>query len=198
MKTSLISMACIVALLGTILQSCENGVSTGAKLKTESDTLSYALGMNYYDWSDLGSFIDLPQRGLISDTTTLYSQYVYKINSAKDESEKMALKKEMRNKLDSVIRQNDRNLAEFAKGIIDVMQSPETRDAYNYGTMVGTSVKKSLLPLYIEERFGSKEDIFLINEDIFLEALTTMVRKQKAQIENPDEIVGEASRKLYD
>lgn len=169
-------------------------------LTTPTDSLSYAMGVNYFEWSGLNTFIKQPQRNLIIDTVSVYSTYVYKINSTSNKDKKKELIVEMRSKIDSICKENADRLALFSKGIKDVMAtSDDKQDAYNLGVSIGVGLKTDILAIYTKEIFGdSEEGINAIDKDIFIAVLSAAINGEKVRADESRELVAKTKAKMRD
>jgi len=178
-KIQVVALSAFIA-AGVLFTSCGGGsVSTNASLKTENDTISYAFGASMYDQQGLGMF--LQQSGLIGDTVSVSAYYARMIASDSTAQKKDSLTKVMRFKIDSITKANNRNIAEFLKGLKQGMGSPESQNAYNTGLSIGNQIGKQMFPNYEAQLYGpdSKEKI---NADVFLAALATSMKGGKLQI----------------
>ncbi|MDR1883628.1 MAG: FKBP-type peptidyl-prolyl cis-trans isomerase [Prevotella sp.] len=169
------------AALGTLFTSCGGGVSSDASLKTENDTVSYAFGASLYDQ---GLSMHLQQLGVVSDTTGLNAHYKRQIEAEQDSLKKDSLRIVMKHKLDSTVKVNTRNIAEFLKGLKESINAPDSKTAYYTGVSVGGQISKQMFPNLIAQMYGpdSKEKI---NPDIFTAALATALKKGKFAVDDP-------------
>jgi len=180
-KIQVIALGAFVA-FGVLLTSCEGSVSSNASLKTENDTLSYAFGASLYKQGLDGH---LMQMGIISDTTSIHYSYKRQIDADSTSTNKASLEKEMRAKIDSVVKENNRNTAEFLKGMKSSIDAPKSQSAYLTGVAIGNQLGGTMFPEMISRIYGadSKEKF---NSDAFLAAMAASMKGGKFAIENPD------------
>ncbi|MBK5720066.1 FKBP-type peptidyl-prolyl cis-trans isomerase [Dysgonomonas sp. Marseille-P4677] len=179
-KIQVVALGAFVA-VGALLTSCGGGVSTDASLKTEIDTISYAFGASLYDQ---GLSMHLQQLGVVSDTTGIRPSYMRQIEAEQDAVKKASLEKEMKHKMDSTVKANERNISEFLKGLKESLDAPESKSAYYAGVSVGGQISKQMFPNLISQMYGaeSKEKI---NNNAFLSAMATAMKKGKFVVTDP-------------
>lgn len=177
-KIQVVALGAIAA-FGVLFTSCGGSVSTNASLKTENDTISYAFGASMYDQQGLGMF--LQQSGIVGDTANIHMMYTRMIAADTVGLKKDSLTKVMKFKIDSVNKANNRNIAEFLKGMKQSIGSPESQNAYNTGIAIGNQIGKQMFPNVEAQLYGpdSKEKI---NVDAFLAALATSMKGGKFAI----------------
>lgn len=179
-KIQVVALGTFVA-VGALLTSCGGGVSTDASLKTEIDTISYAFGASLYDQ---GLSMHLQQLGVVSDTAGIRPYYMRQIEAEADATKKASLEKEMKHKMDSTVKANERNISEFLKGLKESLDAPESKSAYYAGVSVGGQISKQMFPNVITQMYGadSKEKL---NNNAFLSAMATAMKKGKFAVEDP-------------
>ena len=179
-KIQVVALSAFVA-IGALLTSCGGNVSTDASLKTENDTISYAFGASLYDQ---GLSMHLQQLGIVSDTSGIRAHYMRQIEMDSTAQKKSSLEKEMKSKIDSIVKANDKNIAEFLKGVKESLDAPESKSAYFAGVSVGGTIAKQMFPNLVEQMYGpdSKEKI---NTNAFLAAIATSMKKGKFVINDP-------------
>lgn len=179
-KIQVVALGAFVA-VGALFTSCGGGVSSDASLKTENDTISYAFGASLYDQ---GLSMHLQQLGVVSDTTGLGAFYKRQIDAEQDSFKKDSLQKEMKHKLDSTVKVNERNIAEFLKGLKESIDAPDSKSAYYAGISVGGQISKQMFPNLITQMYGpdSKEKI---NSSAFIAAMATAMKKGKFALNDP-------------
>ncbi|NDV93676.1 FKBP-type peptidyl-prolyl cis-trans isomerase [Dysgonomonas sp. 521] len=183
-KIQVVALSAIVA-FGALFTSCGGNVSTNVPLKTDLDTISYAFGASLYEQ---GLSMHLQQQlGLITDTMNVKASYMGKINAETDAQKKAALEKELKVKIDSVTKANNRNISEFLSGLKDALNSPESKSAYMAGISVGGQISKQMMPGLIQQIYGnnSKEKL---NTDAFLAAMATAMKKGKFEVNDPSTV----------
>lgn len=179
-KIQVVALDAFVA-IGALFTSCGGSVSSDASLKTENDTISYAFGASLYDQ---GLSMHLQQLGVISDTTGIGAYYKRQIDAEQDSSKKDSLQKVMKHKLDSTVKVNERNIAEFLKGLKESIDAPDSKSAYYAGVSVGGQISKQMFPNLINQMYGpdSKEKI---NSNAFIAAMATAMKKGKFAVNDP-------------
>ncbi|MDR1717839.1 MAG: FKBP-type peptidyl-prolyl cis-trans isomerase [Prevotella sp.] len=179
-KIQVVALGAFVA-IGALFTSCGGSVSSDASLKTENDTISYAFGASLYDQ---GLSMHLQQLGVISDTTGIGAYYKRQIDAEQDSSKKDSLQKVMKHKLDSTVKVNERNIAEFLKGLKESIDAPDSKSAYYAGVSVGGQISKQMFPNLINQMYGpdSKEKI---NSNAFIAAMATAMKKGKFAVNDP-------------
>lgn len=175
-KIQVVALSTIVA-LGALFTSCGGNVSTNVPLKTEIDTISYAFGASLYE---RGLAMHLQQQGLISDTTGIRASYARQIEAEADAAKKTSLEKEMKAKIDSTAKANNRNIAEFLKGMMEGASTTEAKKAYMAGVSLGGNMSAQF-PMLINEIYGpdSKEKI---NANAFVAAMAAGLKNEKMAI----------------
>lgn len=182
-KIQVVALSAIVA-FGALFTSCGGNVSTNVPLKTDLDTISYAFGASLYEQ---GLSMHLQQLGIIGDTTSIKAGYLSKISAEPDAQKKTALEKEMKAKMDSVVKSNARNISEFLNGLKESLNAPESKAAYMAGVSVGGQISKQMMPGIIQQIYGpnSKEKL---NSDAFLAAMATAMKQGKFAVAEPSTV----------
>lgn len=178
-KVQVVALSTMVA-LGALFTSCGGNVSSNVSLKTEIDTISYAFGATI---SEQGLAMHLQQLGLVSDTANIRMSYVGRIEAEADAAKKTVLEKEMKSKIDSTAKANERNTNEFLKGLQEGAGATEAKKAYMAGLSVGGSMSGQAFPGIIQQLYGpdSKEQI---NVSAFISAISASMKNEKPAIEN--------------
>lgn len=181
-KIQAVALSTFVA-VGALFTSCGGGVSSDVSLKTDIDTISYAFGANLFKQGGLDSY--LMQMGVVVDTANVHYTYKRQIESDSTGTKKASLEKEMRSKIDSIVKVNNRNIAEFLKGMKSSINAPESQSAYLLGVAIGHQTGSNMFPEMIQRIYGpdSKEKI---NPEAFLSAIATSMKKGKYVIDNPE------------
>ncbi|MDU1890567.1 MAG: FKBP-type peptidyl-prolyl cis-trans isomerase [Dysgonomonas sp.] len=179
-KIQVVALSAFAA-VGVLFTSCGGSVSTNANLKTDNDTLSYAFGASFYE-QQISGF--LQQQGFISDTSRISAYYRMQIQADSTGLKKDSLQKEMKFKVDSISKANNRNMAELLKGMQEGMNAPKSKDAYMTGLSIGSQISKQMFPGLMQQLYGpdTKETV---NTDAFLAALTSAMKGGKYAVENP-------------
>lgn len=171
-----------LAAIGTLLTSCGGNISSNAPLKTDIDTLSYAFAATLFQD---GLESHLMQSGVISDTTAILYEYTQRIQMDSSSTKKAELEKTMRNKIDSVKKVNDRNIAEFLKGLKSTIDAPKSQNAYIMGQVLGYQFGSSMLPEMAKRIYGQETDKKL-NTNAFISAIATSLRNGEHTFGTPE------------
>jgi FKBP-type peptidyl-prolyl cis-trans isomerase FklB len=185
MKKIQVVVLSAIAVLGALFTSCGGNISTNVPLKTDLDTISYAYGASLYAQ---GLSMFLQQTGLVSDTAGIKAGYMGRISAETDTQKKTELEKEMKAKMDSVVKSNARNISEFLSGVKESLNAPESKTAYIAGISVGGQFSKQMMPNLIKQIYGpdSKEKL---NNDAFLAAMATAMKNGKFEIADPSAVL---------
>lgn len=178
------ALSAVVA-MGVAFTSCDGGISSKPTLKNDVDTVSYSYGAFIYDKGGLS--MHLQQSGIISDTAMIASSYKHQIEAATDEAKKAELQKEMKTKVDSIVKANNRNIAELLKGMQEGMKAGKSKEAYMMGIALGQQIGNNMLPMIAEQMFGVTGDEAKdkIDKDLFLSALAASMKKGEFAIADP-------------
>lgn len=181
-KKNFFSIA-LVAIFGVALTSC-NGSSSApsVSLKSDVDSVSYAYGVNLANESGLAQFLE--HSGIKESATNLEYEYQMKIAAA-DSTDKPAIQKELKSKIDSLNKANAPKLDAFIKGLKKAINSKsESDDAYTQGLSIGHQISKNMMPQFAQGVLGSEDA--KINNDQFLSGLISSLKNQKTAITNSD------------
>lgn len=154
-------------------------------LKTEADTISYALGANMVE---NGLVPYLTQLGVITDTAAVRADYTIRIENETDASKKNKLNKEFNSKLDSLIVANAINLEEFLIGFSQTIKQDKSKLAFNSGVAIGSQLS-SMTENFSKEVLGGEGKF---NPDAFIAAFSSSLNGDKLIIDNTEELVQEA------
>lgn len=172
------------AILGVAATSCGGGSTStpSANLKTETDTLSYAYGVQLAE-GGLDQY--LTQLGVLQDTATFKAAFEHRISAETDAAKKATLEKELSTKLDSLNKANSTNLALFVKGLNESFNtSDKSQDAYYNGLRVGGELKM------MSEQFKSQVLVDQeINKSALLSGLIGTLKKETPLIQNSGELI---------
>ena len=176
---------------GLMLLSCSGGPAPKASLKNSIDSLSYAYGVNL---ADQGLVQYLEQSGVLVNSSNIDYEYQMKIGAA-DSTQKAALEKEYKAKLDSVKKINGPKLDQFVKGLREAFKSGEENAAYAQGLSIGQQISKQMLPQFNSTLFAD-DTTKKINNDQLLAGLIGLLKNDKLAIEktNAGEIVQTAAK----
>lgn len=157
-------------------------------LKTQADTVSYALGANMVQ-NGLASY--LIQMGVIADTTAVKADYTVRIENEADATKKGKLNKELSAKLDSLTAANTTNLGEFLIGFSQTIKQDKGKSAFNSGVAIGSQLS-SMTENFSKEVLGGGGRF---NMDAFVSAFSNSLKGGKLILENTEEIIQEAVQK---
>lgn len=144
MKKIKLRALCAFAVISLLLASCGNNSTPKASLKTETDSISYAYGVNL---ADQGLMDYLEQLGVIESSSNLEYEYQMKISAA-DSTEKVNLQKELQTKKDSLNKTNAPKLNEFLKGLQEAVNAGDKKAAYIQGLSIGNQISEQMLPQF--------------------------------------------------
>jgi FKBP-type peptidyl-prolyl cis-trans isomerase FklB len=181
MKKIYVAAILSIAAIGMLFTSCGETVSTNPTLKSDKDTLSYALGISLYE--NMRLEMGLQQMGLIGDTMRVAMEYSGKINAEADSVKKIALRKEMKSKIDSINSANQRNLAEFAKGVQEGISAPKSKDAYLQGLSLGQYLSSNAIE-NVNGQLFDKDSKESLDKSLVVSGLVTAMTHKKPVIEN--------------
>lgn len=181
-KKSFLATA-LVAVFAIAFTSCGGGSSTpAASLKSENDSISYAYGVNLADQGGLVQFLE--QSGVIQNASNIEYEYQMKIASA-DSLDRPALQKEMKDKIESLNKENAPKLNDFIKGLKESMGSNADQGAYVQGLNIGHQIATQMLPQFAEMVLGegNNDDI---NKEQVLSGLISALKNQSTAISKED------------
>ena len=172
-----------IAAFAVILSSCGGGSSApAASLKNDVDSISYAYGVNLADQGGLMQYLE--QSGIIQSASNIEYDYQMRIAAA-DSTQKEALQKEMRTKIDSLNKVNAPKLNEFIKGLKEAMKSGEDNSAYVQGLSIGHQISKQMLPQF-EDMLFVEDTTKKINNNQMLSGLIATLKNQNTAISKMD------------
>ena len=181
-KKSFFSTA-LSAVFAFALTSCGgNSSAPSASLKSEVDSISYAYGVNLADQGGLLQFLE--QSGVIQSASGIEYEYQMKIAAA-DSTDRAALEKEMRDKINSINKENAPKLNDFIRGLKESMNSAKDQGAYVQGLNIGHQISSQMLPQFAEMVLG-EENSSKINNDQFLSGLITSLKNESTAISKMD------------
>ena len=164
--------ACIALITSNVFSQNKKNI----QLKTETDSISYSYGFTLVEQ---GLSQHLLQQGVLTDTTSVRSSYASKIESEKNASQVVKLKKEMAAKLDSINKANKVNLEGFLKGVNEALVQKKDKDkGYSEGLAVGGQLTK-MLSSFSEQMLDGNS----VNVDLFVTALNDAFMKEKPLME---------------
>ncbi|NDV69162.1 FKBP-type peptidyl-prolyl cis-trans isomerase [Dysgonomonas sp. 25] len=180
-KLCIFSLGVLIS-AGALFTSCENAVSTRPSLATESDSLSYAYGVNLYE-SGLGDY--LKRAGIVADTNAVKSPYLYKIANEKDEAAKAKLQKQMEAAVDSAQIAGRKNVAEFIRGLHEGLDDNKAKEPYVQGVAIGKQIADQMLPRLEDQLFEGTPEGKLSRELIASGVATGMTHAKPAMPNAP-------------
>ncbi len=182
MKKTYVAIIASIVAITISLSSCGNMTfSQNPTLKSQNDSISYALGAFIHNDQGLGMFIN-QQSGLVTDTMQIRMEYAHKMEV--DSTKKSELQKEMRFKIDSIQKINTRNIAEFIKGLTEGINATEAQKAYLMGTTIGNQLSQTMINNFNDQIYGADSNM-KVNNQLFLSGLVAAIKKGQLKIENP-------------
>lgn len=190
-KIQILALGAIAALA----VSCNGGgnISTNVKLESSVDTLAYAYGVELAD-KGLGQY--LVQLKVLQDTAQVSYEYKFRIQGEADATKKATLEKELSAKLDSINKANTKNLADFLNGLNEAVNADKSKDAYFRGIEVGNQLNQ-MADKMSEEVYG-KDSKEKISKKALLAGVVTILKKEKATVENTSVIVETKMQQLQE
>lgn len=173
-----------IASVGVAFTACDGAGATGtskASLKTQSDSLSYAYGVQLAE-SGLGQYLN--QLGVVQDTAQFRMNYMQKVAAEQDPTKKAALEKQLSSKLDSLNKANTKNLALFIKGLNESVNGNQEQESYLKGLQVGGQIKEMSQNFETQILEPAK-----INKQDMLAGLIGALKHEKPVIANASEMI---------
>lgn len=181
-KIQILALSAVVA-CGAFITSCNGGLSSNASLKTEVDTVSYAYGVSMYEQGLAGH---MQQLGVIADTMAVSMEYQSKIDAETDAAKKAELQKKFKSVMDSVVKANARNKAEFLKGIQEAISANDAQAAYHAGIVTGGEMTGKFFPYFVQQLYGAKGDAKKdINKEAFMAGMIAAANKDSLAMKDP-------------
>ncbi|MDR1516887.1 MAG: FKBP-type peptidyl-prolyl cis-trans isomerase [Dysgonamonadaceae bacterium] len=181
-KNGLYALAALL-IGGLAFVSCTGSSAPATSLKNSVDSLSYACGVNVVN--EVGLLQYLEQSGVLESASNIDYEYQMKIAVA-DSTQKTALEKEYKAKLDSVNKINAPKLDGFIKGLKKAFAtSGEGNESYLQGLGVGQQISKGMLPQITSVIFGN-DSTKKVNTNQFLAGLIGSLKNGKLAIEKTD------------
>lgn len=187
MKKIKILAGCAALALAGFTVSCDGTTGSTStpktEIKTTVDTLSYAYGVQL---AQNGLVQYLGQLGLVQDTAMVKASYRMRIDNEQDQAKKGELQKELTAKIDSLNKANNKNIAEFIKGVQESYNTANnSKDAYYNGLQLGSQLK------LMSEGFEKQmlEEGQTVNKTALLSGLIGTINKEAPLIENANELI---------
>ena len=177
MKKIKLRALCAFAVGSLLLVSCGNNSTPKASLKNETDSISYAYGVNL---ADQGLMDYLEQLGVVESPTNLEYEYQMKISAA-DSTEKVVLQKELQTKLDSLNKLNAPKLNEFIRGLQEAVNAGDKKASYIQGLSIGNQISEQMLPQFSSIIFAA-DTTKKINKDQLLAGLVGTLKNSSLAI----------------
>jgi len=175
-KINLLALSAII--VGSMmLVSCGGNSTPKASLKTDVDSLSYAYGVTL---AEQGLTQYLEQLGVVESTSNLEYEYQMKISAA-DSTERTALEKEMKSKVDSLNKVNAPKLNEFLKGVKEAISAGNENTSYIQGLTIGNQIAEQMLPQFSSMIFAA-DTTKKVNTDQLIAGLFGTLRNQDLAI----------------
>jgi len=146
-------------MLSPLALSAQKSTSPEPILKTEIDSISYIYGIiSYRVLSE-----DLQEQGVVVDTTGVKSS---KIRNA-------------------ILKENNRNREKFITGLIEGLNAPDSKKAFDAGHSLGVKIMKERKIL---QQLHGENILSKFNTKAFVAAMETAMRGDSSRINNPDEM----------
>ena len=161
--------------------SCNGGgnVSTNVSLKSTTDTLAYAYGVNL---GTQGLEQYLNQLGVVKDTAQFSYEFNARIQAETDEAKKATLQKELAGKIDSLKKANAKNMNDFLAGVKEGINVSESKASYQRGVEIGGQLK--MMSDNMAKQIYGEDSKEKLNKDALLAGLVVALKKEKSLIEN--------------
>lgn len=171
-------------LFSIVLASCGgNSSAPKASLKSDVDSVSYAYGVNLADQGGLIQYLE--QSGIIQSASNIEYDYQMRIAAA-DSTDKAALQKEMKSKIDSLNKENAPKLNAFIKGLKEAMgSSDDDNSAYVQGLSIGNQIASQMMPQFRDMVFAG-DTTKKINNNQVLSGLISSLKNQSTAIAKAD------------
>ncbi|MDR1810251.1 MAG: FKBP-type peptidyl-prolyl cis-trans isomerase [Prevotella sp.] len=154
------------------------------KLSTEKDSIAYAYGLSL---AQQGLTQYIAQLGVIADTASVRKEYGDKIAAAVEPSAKAKLEKELKFKLDSINKANDKNLSRFIEGLQARFEAKEENKSYFEGVSIGNQLQ-AMIPNFSAQLYG-KDKKDEISKDLTLAGLIGALKNEKPLMDNSYDFV---------
>ena len=105
--------------------------------------------------------------------------------AAADSTDRAALEKEMRDKINSINKENAPKLNDFIRGLKESMNSAKDQGAYVQGLNIGHQISSQMIPQFTEMVLG-EENSSSFNKNQFLSGLITSLKNQNTAISKMD------------
>ena len=172
-----------IAAFSMLVVSCGGGSSVPAtSLKNNADSLSYAYGVNLADQGGLMHYLE--QSGIIQSASGIEYDYQTRIAAA-DSTQKAALEKEMKSKIDSLNKVNAPKLNEFIRGLKEALSGGKDKSAYIQGLSVGNQISEQMLPQVSSMLFG-EDSTKEMNKNQLLAGLIGVLKNRQTAISKTD------------
>lgn len=188
-KFNILAISAIAA-LGGLTTSCQGGSSNGgsvkpdATLKTETDSLSYALAIQSNEWGLLKSVQEL---GIVIDTAAFKNYQQQIIAAEQDSTKRIALEKGLQAKIDSLNKANTENLEEFIKGLQEgINNSSKGKEAFNAGFVAGSQINTQLVDGFEKQVLDNGQKV---NKSALASGLISALKKEALAVPNALEII---------
>ncbi len=176
MKKTILGTISAVALTAVMMVSCGGASTPKTSLKNSVDSVSYAYGVSM---TEQGLVQFLEQTGVLQTTSAIEYDYQMRMSSA-DSTQRIALEKELKTKVDSINKINAPRLNDFIKGLTEAMNLEE-KSAYGNGLSIGVQFSQQMLPQFNEMLFGS-DSTKKVNQDQVLAGIIATLKNQELAI----------------
>lgn len=167
----------------------KNIKSNQFELRTTTDTLSYAYGV---ETAKHGLVPYLIQLEVIADTSAVSNDLRSQIQNATSDAEKELLQKELQTKLDSIQKNNEKNLFSFIEGMKARINSKES-DPYKKGMDLASQVE--MMGKNFEEQ-ALKEDTEKIDLNLIITGISDEIIHNNPRLSDTKKIVEDRIEEL--
>lgn len=176
MKKTILGTFCAIAVMAVMMVSCGGASTPKTSLKNSVDSVSYAYGVSM---AEQGLVQFLEETGVLQSTSSVEYDYQMRIAAA-DSTQKPALEKEMKAKLDSINKINGPRLNQFIKGLSEGLNQEE-KSAYGNGLSIGVQFSQQMLPQFSGLLFAG-DSTKTINKDQVLAGIVSTLKNQELAI----------------
>ena len=152
------------------------------KIVTNSDSISYAFGASIVE--SLPQY--LFQMGVLADTAAIKIEFSNKIANETDPKEKANMEAKLKFSIDSANKANDAAIIKFLEGFESAFNKTNGDDkAYNMGISIANQTG-DMINNFSKEVLGDEASL---NRNLFAQAFTGSLKKEKLLIDNPQDII---------
>ncbi len=191
LRKSLFNIIAVATLFSIGFSACTESSESKLTFSSKMDSLSYAIGTEYYANTGMKMHLSNPNLELLIDTAEISKLYKAQIDIAEDDAKKNNLQKELKLKIDSIKEENQKVLNEVARGLADA-NTLKTRleKAYVRGLSLGLRIEDDrMINKYAMALFGSDEIADEINREAFFAGINTSLTNSDPVLKDTEEII---------